>query len=76
MSKRTQLNINISPDLLRDLKRAAIKSGKNLTTFVTEILEKEMIQNNSFESIDSNELLLFEERLKSLEDHVYLLKSK
>ncbi len=41
MSKeRTQLNINIDPDLLLRLKSEAIKQGKTLTSFVTEQLEK------------------------------------
>ena len=37
---RTQLNINIDPDLLLRLKKEATKSGKTLTEFVTEQLLK------------------------------------
>ncbi len=36
--ERTQLNINIDPDLLLKLKAEAIKSGKTLTDFVTDHL--------------------------------------
>ena len=40
MSKeRTQLNINIDPDLSLKLKSEAIKKGKTLTEFVTEQLK-------------------------------------
>ncbi len=37
---RTQLNINIDPELLLRLKSEAIKSGKTLTEFVVQQLEK------------------------------------
>ena len=36
---RTQLNINIDPELLISLKSQAIKSGKTLTEFITERLK-------------------------------------
>ena len=36
---RTQLNINIDPKLLLELKSAAIKNGKTLTEYVTEQLK-------------------------------------
>ncbi len=38
--ERTQLNINIDPELLVKLKSEAIKSGKTLTEFVVEQLKK------------------------------------
>ena len=37
-TKRTQLNINISPELLRYIKSQSIKSGKTLGSFINEIL--------------------------------------
>jgi len=37
--KRTQLNINIDPALLLELKSEAIKAGKTLTEFVTQQLK-------------------------------------
>jgi len=62
MSKeRTQLNINISPELLLRVKSEAIKNGKTLTEFVTEQLVK-------IPTKASNELL--EERLLRIEKHL------
>ena len=36
---KSQLNIKIDPELLLRLKSKAIKSGKTLTAFITELLE-------------------------------------
>ncbi len=66
MSKeRTQLNINIDPDLLLKLKAAAIKDGKTLTEFVTEQL-RDVPKNNSEKSL--------EQRLSRIENFLMLDK--
>ncbi len=63
--ERTQLNININPELLIKLKSEAIKEGKTLTAFVTEKL-------SDIESISRNDAL--EERLTRIERHLNLEK--
>ncbi len=65
--ERTQLNINIDPQLLLKLKSEAIKSGKTLTDFVIEQLTnhpKKSIGKGSLE-----ERLLRIERLLNLDNN-------
>ena len=64
MSKdKSQLNIKIDPELLLQLKSKAIKSGKTLTAFVTELLEQGPTQvTNDFDILEKR-LLKLEERL-------------
>ena len=61
MQKRTQLNIQIDPDLLLRLKSEAIKNGKSLTELVTQKLL--MIPEKS--TLDS-----LEQRLTKIEQHL------
>ena len=64
MSKeRTQLNINIDPSLLLQLKSAAIKEGKTLTDFVIAKLK----DNNHTQSAES-----LEQRLLKIENFLQL----
>ena len=37
---KSQLNIKIDPNLLLRIKSEAIKSGKTLTAYITELLEQ------------------------------------
>ena len=37
--ERTQLNVNINPELLKTLKQNAIKSGLTLTNYVTQLIK-------------------------------------
>ena len=62
---KSQLNIKIDPQLLLKLKAKAIKSGKTLTAFVTELLEQGSIQTTS--GID-----ILEQRLLRIEKHLNL----
>ncbi len=62
---RTQLNINIDPELLLKLKSEATKNGKTLTKFVTDQLEKMPI------SSDQDSL---EQRLNKIEEYLHLTK--
>ena len=64
--ERTQLNINIDPDLLLRIKSEAIKNGMTLTEFVTKKLAE-------IESKSPNNVL--EERLSRIEQHLNLDKS-
>jgi len=61
--ERTQLNINIEPELLLKIKAEAIREGNNLSTFVIEKL-------SNIESTYPNYLL--EERLIRIEKHLNL----
>ncbi len=63
--KRTQLNINIDPALLLQLKAEAIKNGMTLTQFVTSKL-------SSISSISTIDVL--EARLAKIEGHLNLSK--
>ncbi len=64
--ERTQLNINIDPELLLKLKSEAIKNGMTLTQFVTSKL-------SNIDSISTNAVL--EARLAKIEEHLNLSKN-
>ena len=38
MPERTQLNININPDLLKNLKKAALEKNRKLVELINEVL--------------------------------------
>ena len=38
MPERTQLNININPNLLKDLKKVALENNRKLVDLINEIL--------------------------------------
>ena len=63
-SDKSQLNIKIDPQLLLRLKSEAIKSGKTLTAFVTELLEQSPVKA-------TNDIL--EQRLLRIENHLNLI---
>ena len=60
---KSQLNIKIDPKLLLRLKSKAIKSGKTLTAFVTELLEHGSIKVSNDVEILEKRLLKIEEKL-------------
>ncbi len=66
---KSQLNIKIDPQLLLELKAKAIKSGKTLTAFVTELLEQGSIKGTSDIDLLEQRLLRIEELL-NLKDNV------
>ncbi len=68
---RTQLNVNIDPELMDKLKVAAIMSGKTITEFVSESISTQL-KNTSPVTIKSR-LLSLEERIQSLENNLYVL---
>ena len=63
---RSQLNINIQPELLEKLKVAAIRSGKTITEYVSESITNQM--ENSFPDNLDSRLLAIEEKLGLIED--------
>ena len=60
---KSQLNIKIDPKLLLRLKSKAIKSGKTLTAFITELLEEASIKASGDIEILEKRLLRIEEQL-------------
>ncbi len=62
-NKKSQLNIQIDPKLLLRLKSEAIKSGKTLTAFITELLEQVPMKKETGIDILEKRLLRIEEKL-------------
>ena len=69
--KRTQLNINLDPELLRQIKEAARVSGKSITSFISDCVIKQ-VGEPSGQSIDSR-LNNIERRLQSIEVNITTL---
>ena len=46
---RTQLNVNINPELLKTLKHNAIKSGMTLNNYVTQLIKLYVSKENLIE---------------------------
>ena len=69
MGERSQLNFNISPDLLKRIKMHARKQGLTITEYVTDTMEN---------FLDGNEDLTLEERMKKLEKKLdkYIIKNR
>ena len=69
--ERTQLNININPDLLKSLKREALETNKKLVELIGEILN-DHINNSINKDTESskiyNELNDLKKRMSLLED--------
>ncbi len=66
---RSQLNINIDPDLLAEIKSEAIKNGLTLTDYVTDKLK-----NASNKSIDKPESQSSSESIIALQDRLLKLE--
>ena len=43
MTERTQLNININPDLLKNLKKIALENNRKLVELINEILTNQIL---------------------------------
>ena len=68
---KSQLNIKIDPQLLLRLKSEAIKNGKTLTAFITELLEQGPIKSNARIDILEQRLLKVEEKLNLIDGFSY-----
>ncbi len=66
-SSRTQLNINISPELIKTLKQNAIKSGMTLANYVTQLI-KVYVSNEDLVEDEENFNSRIENIEKQLED--------
>tara|TARA_Y100000766_G_C18673396_1_gene491152 strand:- start:88 stop:681 length:594 start_codon:yes stop_codon:yes gene_type:complete len=65
MAERTQLNVNIRPELLKSLKHKAIKSGMTLANYVTKIV-KDYISKEDLDNEDN----ILNSRIESIEDQL------
>ena len=71
MTERTQLNVNISPELLKVLKQNAIKSGLTLAKYVTQIIQSYVSREDLIE--DEN---LINKRINSVEGQLIEIAKK
>ena len=71
MTDRTQLNVNISPELLKVLKQNAIKSGLTLAKYVTQIIQSYVSKEDLIE--DEN---LIDKRINSVENQLKEISEK
>ena len=71
MTERTQLNVNISPDLLKVLKQNAIKSGLTLAKYVTQLIQSYVSKEDLIE--DEN---LINKRINSMESQLIEISEK
>ena len=68
--KRTQLNINIDPNLLKEIKTSARKEGKSLVEYVNDFFKKHL--NNDASDDVEKRLSNHENRLKLIEENIGL----
>jgi len=71
MTERTQLNVNISPELLKVLKQNAIKSGLTLAKYVTRLIQAYVSKEDLIE--DDN---LINKRINSMESQLIEISEK
>ena len=66
--KRTQLNINIDPNLLKEIKTSARKEGKSLVEYVNDLFIKHL-NNDASDDVEIR-LSNHENRLKLIEENI------
>ena len=71
MTERTQLNVNISPELLKVLKQNAIKSGLTLAKYVTKLIQAYVSNEDLIE-----EGTLVDKRIDSMESQLNEIAEK
>ena len=71
MTERTQLNVNISPELLKVLKQNAIKSGLTLAKYVTKLIQAYVSNEDLIE-----EGTLVDKRIDSVESQLNEIAEK
>ncbi len=71
MTDRTQLNVNISPELLKVLKQNAIKSGLTLAKYVTKLIQAYVSNEDLIE-----EGTLADKRIDSMESQLNEIAEK
>ena len=68
--KRTQLNINIDPNLLKEIKTSARKEGKSLVEYVNDFFKKHL-NNDASDDVEIR-LSNHENRLKFLLKRIWV----
>ena len=68
--KRTQLNINIDPNLLKEIKTSARKEGKSLVEYVNDFFKKHL-NNDASDDVEIR-LSNHENRLNLIEENMGL----
>ena len=68
--KRTQLNINIDPNLLKEIKTSARKEGKSLVEYVNDFFKKHL-NNDASDDVEIR-LSNHENRLNLIEENIGL----
>ena len=71
MSARTQLNINIKPDLLKNLKKVALENNRRLVDLINEILTNYVNETKS--DITKNRSILDE--LDEVKNRISILEN-
>ena len=72
MPERTQLNININPDLLKNLKKAALENNRKLVELINEVLTNYVNEIKSDQTKNKSildELNEVKNRISVLEKH-------
>ena len=70
--KRSQLNINIDPDLLKSLKLKSTIEDKNLSDYIITILKSHLLNNDDeqLSNLINTKLDEFESRLSKIEKRI------
>ncbi len=71
MPERTQLNININPDLLKNLKKVALENNRKLVDLINEILVNYLEDNKTNQTKNRSVL----DELDELKKRISLLET-
>ena len=71
MPERTQLNINIKPDLLKKLKKVALDNNRKLVELINEILSNYI---NDIKNDQTNNKSIFDE-LDEVKNRISILEN-
>ncbi len=71
MPERTQLNININPDLLKNLKKVALENNRKLVDLINEILINYLEDNKTNQTKNRSVL----DELDELKKRISLLET-
>ena len=71
MSARTQLNININPDLLKSLKKIALENNRRLVDLISEILSN-YVQETKSEQTKNRSIL---DELDEVKNRISILEN-
>ena len=72
MPERTQLNINIKPDLLKKLKKVALENNRKLVELINEVLSN-YISDIKNDQINNRSIL---DELDEVKNRISILENK